>query len=300
MNPSASRAASVVPQQFPEGWTPEQIAAWQNEMWGQGSQNQAPVAGPSRLPGWNAPSHRSTTASPMTQLSQQMQGMQTSGADLQQWRDFYAARGFYPPQNNVQAQLQPQTQPLPPPAQPSPQRPPSRRPLPPHPGLAPYVAPQDIAGESPRHYNWMGQARMEFRAMDSRDRVVCPTPIKEWDGNCSHFHKWFGAVKMAMALYPNDVQKIYVALFHLSQQEKCQVYTEPRIRQFTQWIEDQMNIVPCPWSGAAAIRGSRAAQDQDEDRRIGGRVQPTVGFSSGTVGLDRGSAGCAVSGCPYG
>ncbi|KAF8657575.1 hypothetical protein AX16_002184 [Volvariella volvacea WC 439] len=84
----------------------------------------------------------------MTQLLQQMQGMQvssgsgttrqqpqqTSSADIQQWRDFYTARGFYPPQNNVQTQLQPQTQPLPPPAQPSPQRPPSRRPLPPHPG----------------------------------------------------------------------------------------------------------------------------------------------------------------------
>ncbi|KAF8639336.1 hypothetical protein AX16_010325 [Volvariella volvacea WC 439] len=99
----------------------------------------------------------------------------------------------------------------------------------------------------------MGQARMEFHAMDSHDRVVHPTPIKEWDGNRSHFRKWFGAVKMAMVLYPNDVQKIYVALFHLSQQEKCQVYTEPRIHQFTQWIEDQMNIVPCPWSGAAAM-----------------------------------------------
>ncbi|KAF8638767.1 hypothetical protein AX16_010435 [Volvariella volvacea WC 439] len=243
MNPSNSRAASAAPQQFPEGWTPKQIAVWQSGMWGQGAQNQALVAGPSKLPGWNAPSHRFTAASPMSQLSQQMQGMQvssgsgttrqpqpTSGTDMQQWHDFYTARGFYPPQNNAQTQPQPQTQPLSPPAQPSPQRPPSRRPLPPHPGLAPYVAPQDIAGESPRHYNWMGQARMEFRAMDSHDRVVCPTPIKEWDGNRSHFRKWFGAVKMAMALYPNDVQKIYVALFHLSQQEKCQVYTEPCIR----------------------------------------------------------------------
>ncbi|KAF8638176.1 hypothetical protein AX16_010565 [Volvariella volvacea WC 439] len=27
MNPFTSRAASVAPQQFPEGWTPEQIAA---------------------------------------------------------------------------------------------------------------------------------------------------------------------------------------------------------------------------------------------------------------------------------
>ncbi|KAF8639335.1 hypothetical protein AX16_010324 [Volvariella volvacea WC 439] len=133
MNPSNSHAASAAPQQSPEGWTPEQIAAWQSGMWGQGSQNQAPVAGPSRLPGWNAPSHRSTTAFPITQLSQQMQGMQVSsgsgttrqqpqlmsGADIQQWRNFYAARGFYPPQNNTQPQ--PQTQPLPPPAQPSPQ-----------------------------------------------------------------------------------------------------------------------------------------------------------------------------------
>ncbi|KAF8639353.1 hypothetical protein AX16_010322, partial [Volvariella volvacea WC 439] len=78
MNPSASRTASAAPQQFPEGWTPEQIAAWQSEMWGQGSQNQVPVAGSSRLPGWNAPSHKSATASPMTQLSQQMQGIQVS------------------------------------------------------------------------------------------------------------------------------------------------------------------------------------------------------------------------------
>ncbi|KAF8642970.1 hypothetical protein AX16_009289 [Volvariella volvacea WC 439] len=112
MNPSTSCAASVAPQQFLEGWTPEQIVAWQN--------------------GWNTSLRRSTTTFLMTQLSQQMQGMQvssglgttrqqqpTGGDHMQQWHDFYTTRGFYPPQNNLQ--LQAQTQPLPPPAQPSPQ-----------------------------------------------------------------------------------------------------------------------------------------------------------------------------------